>query len=75
MTTPTSARELLLGIKTRSQLCEVEIGRRLGISQSTVNRVLNGKSDCKASTLLAIQQWHHELQMPPGTLAEQEEGV
>ncbi|WP_411683249.1 helix-turn-helix domain-containing protein [Burkholderia contaminans] len=58
---PTTASALLSAIKTQRSLSEVEIARRLNISQPTVNRILRGKSDCKGSTLVAIQAWWAEL--------------
>ncbi|WP_207000681.1 hypothetical protein [Trinickia mobilis] len=56
--TPT---QLLIEIKALTKLGEIAIAERLRISQPTVNRILNGKSECKAGTLMAIQQWHAEL--------------
>uniref|UniRef100_UPI003593F4FB helix-turn-helix domain-containing protein n=1 Tax=Burkholderia sp. AU33423 TaxID=2015355 RepID=UPI003593F4FB len=58
---PTTASALLSAIKTQRSLSEVEIARRLEISQPTVNRILRGKSDCKSSTFVAIQAWWSEL--------------
>ncbi|WP_186122299.1 helix-turn-helix domain-containing protein [Burkholderia gladioli] len=53
--------ESLRDIKDLTGLSEVALARRLGVSQPTVNRILHGKSDCKASTLIAIQSWRSEL--------------
>lgn len=53
--------ESLRDIKDLTGLSEVALARRLGVSQPTVNRILHGKSDCKASTLIAIQAWRSEL--------------
>lgn len=53
--------ESLRDIKDLTGLSEIALARRLGISQPTVNRILHGKSDCKASTLMAIQAWRIEL--------------
>ncbi|KVD03238.1 MarR family transcriptional regulator [Burkholderia ubonensis] len=61
MDMPTTASALLSDIKTHRGLSEVEIARRLKISQPTVNRILRGKSDCKSSTYVAIQAWWNEL--------------
>ncbi len=61
MDTPNTAAELLATIKTNTGLCEVAIAHRLNISQPTVNRILRGKSDCKGSTLIAIQAWWAEI--------------
>ena len=64
--------QLLADIRTKTKLSEVEMADRLGISQATVNRILNGKSECKAGTLVAIQQWHAQLGMrPPAEIAVQ----
>jgi transcriptional regulator with XRE-family HTH domain len=56
--TPT---QLLAEIKALTKLGEIAIAEKLGISQPTVNRILNGKSECKSGTLMSIQQWHSEL--------------
>lgn len=61
MDTPTTASALLSAIKSQQSLSEVEIARHLQVSQPTVNRILRGKSDCKGSTLVAIQAWWVEL--------------
>lgn len=61
MDTPLTSSGLLLNIKDRTGFGEIAIARRLNVSQSTVNRILHGKSDCKSSTLIAIQQWWAEL--------------
>ncbi|WP_076907725.1 helix-turn-helix domain-containing protein [Burkholderia pseudomallei] len=61
MDTPTTASALLGDIRIRRGLTEVAIARRLNVSQSTVSRILRGKSDCKSSTLVAIQAWWQEL--------------
>ncbi|OXI42458.1 helix-turn-helix domain-containing protein [Burkholderia aenigmatica] len=61
MDMPTTATSLLSDIKAQRGLSEVEIARRLKISQPTVNRILRGKSDCKSSTFVAIQAWWNEL--------------
>lgn len=60
--TPT---QLLIEIKTRTKLGEVAIAERLGISQPTVNRILNGKHECRSGTLMAIWKWHEELSSLP----------
>jgi predicted transcriptional regulator len=60
MNTSTPA-QLLAEIKSLTKLGEKAIGDRIGCSQPTVNRILNGQSDCKSSTLMAILQWHEEL--------------
>ncbi len=58
--------QLLAEIKSITKLGEKAIGDRIGCSQPTVNRILNGQSDCKSSTLMAILRWREEL-----TLAEE----
>lgn len=52
---------LLSEIKTRTRLSEPVIAQKLGISQPTVNRILNGQADCKGKTLRSIQSLHHEV--------------
>jgi len=52
---------LLSEIKAKSGLSEQAIASRIGTSQPTVNRILRGKTDCKSSTLRAIEQLHGEL--------------
>lgn len=55
----------LAAIKTLTKLGEKAIGERIGCSQPTVNRILNGRSDCRGTTLLEIQKWHTELTASP----------
>lgn len=63
--------QLLADIKAKTKLGEKAIGDRIGCSQPTVNRILNGQSDCKSSTLIELQKWHAELQQaePPSDKA------
>lgn len=49
---------LLREIKDATQWSEPRIAAELGTSQPTVNRILNGQSDCKGSTLRAITELH-----------------
>jgi transcriptional regulator with XRE-family HTH domain len=63
--TPT---QLLREIKVLTGLSEVALAGRLQVSQPTVNRILNGNSECKSGTLLEIQKWH-------GALAEAKESA
>lgn len=62
-----------------TRFSETVLAERLGTSQPTVNRILNGKADCKAATLLAIQKWHRELKgdsdKPHAAAEPQREGV
>jgi transcriptional regulator with XRE-family HTH domain len=51
----------LAAIKTITKLREKAIAERIGCSQPTVNRILNGRCDCRGTTLLEIQRWHNEL--------------
>jgi len=56
--TPT---ELLVEIKAATKLGEIGLAKRLGISQPTVNRILNGQANCSSKALLAIQRVHAEV--------------
>lgn len=49
---------LLREIKAVTGWSEPVIAEKLGISQPTVNRILNGQSDCKGSTYRAISDLH-----------------
>lgn len=52
--------ELLTEIKANTKLGEIALSKLLGISQPTVNRILNGKN-CSSTALLAIQRVHAEM--------------
>ncbi|PRD90453.1 hypothetical protein C6P76_04100 [Burkholderia multivorans] len=54
-------RELLAEIKQATKEGEIALAKRLGISQPTVNRLLNGQVDCSSRTLRAIQRVHAEI--------------
>lgn len=41
-------------IRTSTRWPESRIAKKLGVSQPTVNRILNGQENCKASTFQAI---------------------
>lgn len=56
--TPT---ELLTEIKAVTQLGEIGLAKRLGVSQPTVNRILRGQANCSSKALLAIQRVHAEV--------------
>lgn len=56
--TPT---ELLAEIKTQTQLGEIGLAKRLGVSQPTVNRILRGQPNCSSKALLAIQRLYAEV--------------
>jgi predicted transcriptional regulator len=49
---------LLREIKSVTGWSEPRIAQKLGTSQPTVNRILNGQVDCKGSTLRAITELH-----------------
>lgn len=49
---------LLREIKDLSGWSEPKIATAIGTSQPTVNRILNGQTDCKGSTLRAIEDLH-----------------
>lgn len=51
----------LAEIKAHTGLSEVALAQRLGVSQPTVNRILNGQGDCKGSTLVAIDHLYAEV--------------
>lgn len=51
----------LAEIKAHTGLSEVALAQRLGVSQPTVNRILNGQVDCKGSTLVAIDHLYAEV--------------
>ncbi|MBU9403777.1 helix-turn-helix transcriptional regulator [Burkholderia multivorans] len=53
--------ELLAEIKQATKEGEIALAKRLGISQPTVNRLLNGQADCSSKTLRAIQRVHAEI--------------
>ncbi|MCA8251794.1 helix-turn-helix transcriptional regulator [Burkholderia sp. AU31624] len=53
--------ELLAEIKQTTKEGEIALAKRLGISQPTVNRLLNGQVDCSSKTLRAIQRVHAEI--------------
>lgn len=65
--TPT---DLLAEIKAATSLGEIGLAKRLGVSQPTVNRILNG-AGCNSKALLAIQQLHAEVVAPPDPTPEQ----
>ncbi|MFZ3286593.1 MAG: hypothetical protein WA191_07055 [Telluria sp.] len=49
---------LLREIKDSTSWSEPRIAAELGTSQPTVNRILNGQTDCMGSTLNAITALH-----------------
>jgi transcriptional regulator with XRE-family HTH domain len=51
---------LLREIKAATRWSEPQIATEIKTAQSTVNRILNGQEDCKASTLRAITKLHQQ---------------
>jgi predicted transcriptional regulator len=51
---------LLQEISSATGLSQPAIAARIGTSQPTVNRIIRGQADCKASTLRAIERLHQE---------------
>lgn len=52
---------LLQEIKTKTEWSEPRIAAEIGVSQPTINRILNGQGDCKGATLMAIVNLHNSL--------------
>jgi len=52
---------LLREIKTKTGWSEPHIAQKLGTSQPTVNRILNGQDECKSSTYKAIRSLHQQV--------------
>ncbi|WP_158643136.1 helix-turn-helix domain-containing protein [Pseudoduganella lurida] len=61
---------MLKSIKDTSGWSEPRIAERLNTSQPTVNRILRGQSDCRATTYLAITDLYTELCAPRDRRAE-----
>jgi hypothetical protein len=59
--TDQSATALLQFVRAATRWSEPRIAKKLGVSQPTVNRILNGQSDCKGSTLQAIRTLHQQI--------------
>jgi predicted transcriptional regulator len=51
---------LLSEIKAKTGYSESRIGELIGVSQPTVNRILNGQVECKVKTWRAIMALHAE---------------
>lgn len=49
---------LLREVKESTDWTESQIAERLGVSQPTVSRILNGQTDCKSTTYRAISALH-----------------
>lgn len=56
---------LLKEIKDSTKWSEPRIAEEVGVSQPTINRILNGQIECKGSTLLAIQALHKSVLPQP----------
>lgn len=54
--------QLLAHIKSSTGWGELELAKRLNVSQPTVNRILRGQTDCRGSTLKAIERLHAEVE-------------
>lgn len=52
---------LLREVKAETGWSEPRIAIEIGTSQPTVNRILNGQTDCKGSTLRAIEDLHKRV--------------
>jgi predicted transcriptional regulator len=52
---------LLREIKSATAWSEPRIASELGTSQPTVNRILNGQSDCKVATFRAIVDLYQKV--------------
>lgn len=57
----TNARQMLNEVKSELGLGEIALAEKLGISQPTVNRILNGQPDCKGTTLQAIARLYEQV--------------
>lgn len=56
--------ELLTEIKAVTKLGEIALAKRLDVSQATVNRILNGKTNCSSTAMMAILRLHAEVTQP-----------
>ncbi|MBW9332482.1 helix-turn-helix transcriptional regulator [Herbaspirillum sp. RU 5E] len=52
---------LMQEIRSATRWSEPRLASEIGVSQPTVNRILNGQADCKASTLRAIESLHSRV--------------
>jgi hypothetical protein len=59
---------LLQEIKAKTEWSEPRIASEIGTSQPTVNRILNGQTDCQGSTWRAIESLHKRLFSGPSDL-------
>ncbi len=59
--TAATATQYLADIKAATGWSQPQIARKLGVSQPTVYRILNGQGDCKSSTWMAITALHKQV--------------
>ncbi len=59
--TAATATQYLADIRAVTGWSQPHIARMLGVSQPTVNRILNGQGACKSTTWTAITQLHREV--------------
>jgi plasmid maintenance system antidote protein VapI len=57
----TTPAQMLNEIKSTTGLGEIALAEKLGISQPTVNRILNGQPDCKGKTLQSIAALYQQV--------------
>ena len=56
----TTPAQMLNEIKSITGLGEIALAEKLGVSQPTVNRILNGQPDCKGKTLQSIASMYQQ---------------
>ncbi|MES2073966.1 MAG: helix-turn-helix transcriptional regulator [Pseudomonadota bacterium] len=59
--TAATATQYLADIKAATGWSQPQIARKLGVSQPTVYRILNGQGDCESSTWMAITALHKQV--------------
>jgi len=62
---------MLQEIKAKTGWSEPRLAQEIGVSQPTVNRILNGQIDCKVKTLRAIEGLHSAGTKKPPRLPAQ----
>lgn len=58
---PQTPTQLLAEIKAATGLSGLALSKRLGVSQPTVHRILNGQPGCSSNALFRILQLHEEV--------------